>query len=82
MVERRLPYREAHLKLLMNEKACLLGGAMGDAKSGMLLFTSKDACIKFADADPYVSEGLVLNKTIELWNTVAGTLHPPLSSSR
>jgi hypothetical protein len=77
-LERRPQFRDAHLKLAWEAAArgeLRLGGAVGDpVESAMLLFAadSPDAAEAFADADPYVREGLVRKWRIVPWATVAG----------
>lgn len=54
----------------------LLGGAVGDGPySGLLVFTGDDpvaAAVAFAQADPYVRNGVVTSWTARPWTTVVG----------
>jgi uncharacterized protein len=76
-LKRRPDFREAHLALAWaaSERGELvLGGAVGDpVESALLLFTDAGAARAFADADPYVAEGLVAHWHVQPWNTVVGT---------
>jgi uncharacterized protein len=77
---RREPLRAAHLLLAKAAVArgeLLLGGAAGTPPdSGVLLFQagSDEVPRRFAEADPYVSEGLVSGWTVKPWHTVVGAL--------
>ncbi|MDV3458695.1 YciI-like protein [Sphingomonas sp. HF-S4] len=75
-LERRPGFRDAHLALAWaaSERGeLLLGGAVGDpVESALLLFTHADAARAFAEADPYVIEGLVAHWHVQPWNTVVG----------
>ena len=76
--ERRLPFREAHLRLVReaHERGLLLlAGALGDPPSGALLVFRSDgpmAAEDFARADPYVREGLATSWQVRPWNVVVG----------
>ena len=48
---------------------------MGDAKSGLLIFSSAKDAEDFVSEDPYVTEGLVIKSTIQQWNVVAGSTY-------
>ena len=53
----------------------VLGGALAEpADQAILLFkgTGPDAATAFAEADPYVREGLVRSWKVRLWTTVVG----------
>ena len=77
-VERRQPYREAHLKVVKEayqRSEILMAGALGDPPSGALLvFHSADTSVaeQFARNDPYVKEGVVTRWYIRPWNVVVG----------
>lgn len=75
-IERRGIFREQHLALAWaaaGRGALLLGGAVGDpVESALLLFTDADAARAFAEADPYVTNGLVARWHVQPWNTVVG----------
>ena len=75
-LERRPAFRERHLALAWeaaDRRALLLGGAVGDpVESALLLFTDAAAASAFAEADPYVREGLVQSFRIVPWTTVVG----------
>lgn len=74
---RRPAFRDAHLGLAWaaaERRELLLGGAVGDpVESALLLFTDADAARAFAEADPYVTNGLVARWRIQPWNTVVGS---------
>ncbi|MGE5182497.1 MAG: YciI-like protein [Acidobacteriota bacterium] len=81
-LERRVPLREQHLRLVREAHArgeLVLAGAHGDRTDGtldgaVLVFTTSDPAIvqAFADADPYVKNGLVTRARIRRWNVVVG----------
>jgi uncharacterized protein YciI len=76
IVERRGPYREAHLAYARQarERGQLLGaGAIGDpVRGGLFVFAGEDrpAVEAFARADPYAEHGLIASWRIEPWNVV------------
>jgi uncharacterized protein YciI len=76
--ERRLPFRDAHLRLVRDahERGHLLfAGALGDPPDGALLVFRTDnaaAVEDFARADPYVREGLATAWQVRPWNVVVG----------
>ncbi len=77
-VERRRPYREAHLayaRRAVERGELVLGGALADpVDSAVLLFraASPAAAEAFAAADPYVLNGLVKSWRVRPWTTVVG----------
>ncbi|MGH9035199.1 MAG: YciI-like protein [Acidimicrobiia bacterium] len=77
-VERRKPFREAHLELLHefhDRGELLLAGALADpVDSAILVFMGDDASVveRFVKEDPYVREGLVTAWTIRKWSVVVG----------
>jgi uncharacterized protein len=77
-LERRAEFREEHLRLAWeaHERGeLLLGGAVGDpVESAMMLFQcdTPAAAKAFAQADPYVTNGLVASWRVVPWQTVAG----------
>ena len=77
--ERRLPLRPAHFahsKAAVDRGELILGGALADPIDGaVILFRgdSSDAARAFAEADPYVTNGVVTKWTVREWNTVVGT---------
>ena len=77
-VERRTPFREAHLQLVREANArdvLLLAGALGDPPDGALLVFRADSpavAEEFARTDPYVIEGLVTDWRVRPWTVVIG----------
>jgi uncharacterized protein YciI len=77
-VERRAAYRAAHLTkawAAAERGELVLAGALADPVDGaVLLFKgdSKRVAEAFAEADPYVREGLVSRWRVREWHTVAG----------
>ncbi|HYD94897.1 MAG TPA: YciI-like protein [Noviherbaspirillum sp.] len=77
-LERRSQFREAHLKHAWDAVArgeLLLGGATADpADLAVLLFEAESPQVaqRFAEADPYVQQGLVTAYRIRAWTTVVG----------
>ena len=73
-LDRRPAFREAHLALAWKPAdagALVLGGAVGEpVESALLLFSDPDAARAFAEADPYVAEGLVRSWRVLPWTTV------------
>ncbi len=77
-VERRAPFRQAHLEAAGQARErgeLLLAGALGDSPPGaVLVFTGEDPSVAedFAEADPYVKEGVVTSWRVRPWNVVVG----------
>jgi hypothetical protein len=75
-VERRAPFREAHLATAQAERdrgRLVMAGAIGDPPhGGVLVFRGVDEAEieAFARADPYVQGGIVTEWRIEPWNVV------------
>lgn len=75
---RRGAFRDEHLTLAWKAQAAdglLLAGALGDPPDrAALLFEgdSPDAAMRFANADPYVRNGLVRRWEVHPWKTVVG----------
>lgn len=81
MLDRRAPFREAHLALVnewTDRGELVLAGALGDPPHGAFFgFAVGDPARveEFIAADPYVEAGLVVGHRIEPWTVVA---HRPL----
>ncbi len=79
VVERRAPYREAHLVLVREYVArgeLVLGGAFADPVDGAaLVFKVEDRAKveEFVGKDPYIVNGLVTGWRIREWSVVVGT---------
>lgn len=77
-MDRRGPLRPAHLeqaRAAVDRGELVLGGALADPPdTAMLLFrgTSPAAAEAFAQADPYVRQGLVTRWRVREWTTVVG----------
>jgi len=77
---RRPTFRQAHLTLAWQAAQrgeLVLAGAVGDpVESALLLFQGETPAPaeRFAAADPYVLNGLVVRWRVLPWNTVAGPL--------
>lgn len=77
-IERRAPFRDAHLRLVRDARdrgLLMLAGALGDPPDGALLVFRSDSASPiedFARADPYVTEGLVVRWRVRPWNVVVG----------
>jgi uncharacterized protein len=74
VLERRGPYRPAHLELVRAWKEAgrlLAAGAVGDPPHGAV-FVLRDGedPRRFVDADPYVAAGLVTSWGVEPWTVV------------
>jgi uncharacterized protein len=76
--ERRMAYREAHLRLVRDAGGrglLMLAGALGDPPDAALLVFRAESATPveaFARADPYVTEGLVTAWRVRPWNVVFG----------
>jgi uncharacterized protein YciI len=77
-VERRTPFRADHLALARAAKAkgdLFLAGAFTNPVDGALLIFQGEtgaAAEAFAQADPYVKNGLVTSWRVREWTTVVG----------
>jgi uncharacterized protein YciI len=77
-VERRAPYRRAHLEKLWASHGrgeLVLAGALADpVDEAVLLFCAEDPEVvrRFAEEDPYVLNGCVTSWRVREWTTVAG----------
>jgi uncharacterized protein YciI len=75
-VERRTPFRAAHLKQIreaFEHGELVLAGALADPVDGaVLVFRDAAAAGRFAATDPYVLNGAVKSWRIRNWNTVLG----------
>jgi len=77
-LERRAPFRNTHLGLAWqaHERGDLvLGGALAEPADGaLLLFQGEgpETARAFAEADPYVLNGIVEKWTVRPWTTVVG----------
>eukprot|EP00742_Colponemidia_sp_Colp-10_P003377 GILJ01003597.1.p1 GENE.GILJ01003597.1~~GILJ01003597.1.p1 ORF type:complete len:132 (-),score=13.07 GILJ01003597.1:240-593(-) len=79
MIEKRTPYRAAHLALVhdMEAKGALVAGGafMEPTDGGMLLFKAEDRhrIEAFVKSDPYYQNGLVTKYEIKKYMLVSGT---------
>jgi len=72
---RRGSFRNEHLKLAWEAEGMVLAGALTEPTDrALLLFEgdSPDAAKRFANADPYVKNGLVTRWEVRPWTTVVG----------
>jgi uncharacterized protein YciI len=76
MLERRTPYREQHLQRIEALRAAgqlIVAGAFGDPPAGAIIgirgLTSEEVNA-WVDTDPYVTAGLVVERTVEPWKLV------------
>jgi uncharacterized protein len=80
--QRRLPFREVHLRRVRDAHArgeLQFAGALGDPPDGALLVfrvESAAAVEAFATADPYVTERLVTAWRVRPWSVVVGEVSP------
>ncbi len=76
VVEKRGPFRAAHLKRIIESfeaQDLVLGGAFAEPLDGAaLVFRSEDSATRFAEADPYVTGGVVTTWRVRKWQTVIG----------
>jgi uncharacterized protein YciI len=83
-LQRRPQFRAEHLKLAWEAQRrgdIVVAGALADPPDGaVLMFQGEDSSVaeRFAEADPYVSNGLVTRWYVREWTTVVGELaaHP------
>jgi len=76
-LERRGAFRTDHLKLAWSTEGLIAGGALSDpVDRAVLLFEGESpaAAERFANADPYVRNGLVTHWEVRPWTTVVGKL--------
>jgi uncharacterized protein YciI len=77
-VNRRVPYRDEHLKLAREAQArgeLVLAGALAEPADGALLVfrgERPDAAENFARHDPYVVNGLIQRWYVREWTVVVG----------
>ena len=76
LLERRAPYREAHLNAIRSARErgqVTLAGAVGDPPhGGVIVFqnVSPDEIDAYARQDPYMQAGLIEAYRVERWNLV------------
>jgi uncharacterized protein len=76
VLDRRGPYREAHLALIQAAKEAgnvFVAGAFGDPPVGAALGfkgLSKSEIEEWSDQDPYWTGGLVVERSIQPWKLV------------
>jgi uncharacterized protein YciI len=77
-VDRRIPFREEHLRLARESHArgeLQLAGALADpADAALLVFRAESAAVaeEFAKHDPYVRNGLIKKWHVRNWTVVVG----------
>ena len=77
-LERRGAHRDAHLHLVRHAHArgeIVMAGALAEPADGaVLVFRGDDATVaeRFAEADPYVRNGLVTQWRVRQWIVVVG----------
>jgi hypothetical protein len=82
-LERRGQYRAEHLALARaatdRGELRLAGAYASPADGALLVFAGEDDSVarRFADADPYVREGLVTRFHVREWTVVIGADHQP-----
>ena len=73
MLERRAPYREAHLERIDAEREAgrILASGPYDPPTGALIFfadAEREPIEAFAEQDPYAQAGLISAWRVERWN--------------
>jgi uncharacterized protein len=77
-INRRTPFRPEHLKLVEEAHRrgeLVMAGAFADPADGAaLVFRANEPAVArhFAEADPYVANGLVTDWRVRGWNVVVG----------
>ena len=74
-INRRMPYREEHLRLIREAYArgeVVMAGALGNPPDGGLLVfkAATEVAEDFARRDPYVVNGLITRWVVRPWNVV------------
>jgi uncharacterized protein YciI len=75
-VDKRMPFREEHLRLVREANArgdIVMAGALGDPpESALLVFRVPSSAVveEFARRDPYVTQGLVVGWKVKPWAVV------------
>jgi len=76
--ERRVPFRSSHLKMVQDAHErgeIVMAGALGDPpQKALIVFRATDGVVaeRFAENDPYVTNGLVTSWSVQPWNVVIG----------
>jgi uncharacterized protein len=74
ILERRTPYREAHLKEIRAGKddgRIVMAGPLGDPPHGAaIVFKDRAAAEAFPQSDPYAVNGLVTDWRVDSWAVV------------
>jgi uncharacterized protein len=73
VLERRAPYREAHLERIRARDDIVMAGALGDPPhAAAIIFkdTDPEQIEEFVRSDPYVAGGLVVESRIEVYRVV------------
>ncbi len=73
VLERRGPYREAHLERIRARDDIVMAGAVGDPPhAGAIVFKDTDPgeIEEFARADPYLEGGLITEWRVEVYKIV------------
>lgn len=87
MVNRRVPFREEHLRLAREARArgeLVLAGALAEPVDRALLVfhvDDKSKAESFARRDPYVANGLARKWEVRPWNVVVGNESSPASAA-
>lgn len=77
-IERRLPFREEHLKLVTeayHNGSVVMAGALAEPADGAVLVfkgDSPEVAESFAKNDPYVKNGLITEWKVRPWSVVVG----------
>jgi uncharacterized protein YciI len=77
-INRRAPFRPQHLKIIEDAQRrgeLVMAGAFAHPVDGAaLVFRGNDPTIaaRFAETDPYVTNGLVTHWRVRTWNVVVG----------
>jgi uncharacterized protein len=73
VLDRRAPYREAHLERIRARDDIVMAGAVGDPlHAAVIIFkdTEPEQIAEFARKDPYLEGGLVVESRIEVYRVV------------
>lgn len=76
-LERRPAFRNDHLELAWQAEGIVVAGALADPVDRAVFLFEGDSPVaaeRFANADPYVRNGLVKRWEVRPWTTVVGKL--------
>ncbi len=74
-IEERELYREEHLNLIQKaykNNELIMAGALAEPTGGaVLIFNSHEVANEFAENDPYVKNGIIVEWRVQPWNVIS-----------